>query len=478
VDFTRLQTFIDTTWSAEVMAPLIEYVAIPCESPAFDPAWAEHGHMDRAVALLAGWTRDKLADVTGATVEVLSLPARTPAVFIDVPGGPGPPVLIYGHLDKQPPMAGWLNGRGAWTPVIEGDRLYGRGGADDGYSIFSAVLAILALREQGLAHPRCMILIEACEESGSHDLPFYVDLLAARMGAPAIVVALDSGCGNYDQLWVTTSLRGQVAGVLSVRVMTEAVHSGEASGIVPSSFRIATRLLARLEDPDTGEIVAPQFRVEIPPQRRAEALVSGAALGSGVYDRLPFVEGAGPVTQDVTELALNRAWRPQLAITGIDGLPTIAKAASVMQPSTALKLSLRVPPTLDSVAAGETLKALLEADPPYGCEVSFDIDFVSPGWHAPATAAWLEASLDEGSRRAFGLPGALVGGGGGIPFLNMLGERFPQTQFVVTGVLGPSSNAHGPNEFLHIPTAQKVTATLAQVLHDAQGLTLGGAGPT
>jgi acetylornithine deacetylase/succinyl-diaminopimelate desuccinylase-like protein len=241
---------------------------------------------------------------------------------------------------------------------------------------------------------------------------------------------------------------------------------------VPSSCRIATRLLARLEDPDTGEIVAPQFRVDIPAQRRAEVVVSGTALGSAVYDRLPFAEGAGPVTNDVAELALNRAWRPQLAVTGIDGLPTIAEAASVMQPRTALKLSLRVPPTLDPILAGQNLKALLEADPPYGCEVSFKVDFVSPGWHAPPTASWLEASLDEGSRRAFGLPGALFGGGGGIPFLTMLGERFPQTQFVVTGVLGPNSNAHGPNEFLHIPTALKVTAALAQVLHDAQAFSL------
>lgn len=467
MNFTRLQAFIDATWTADVMAPLIEYMAIPCESPAFDPAWAEHGHMDRAVTLLAGWARSKLADVPGATVEVLTLPGRTPVIFVNVPDQPGDPVLIYGHLDKQPPMMGWVNGRSAWTPVIEGDRLYGRGGADDGYSIFSAVLAILALRAQGAAHPRCMILIEACEESGSEDLPFYIDLLAPRLGAPGVVIALDSSCGNYDQLWVTTSLRGQVAGVLSVRVLAEGVHSGEASGIVPSSFRIATRLLARLEDPDTGEIIAPQFQVEIPPQRRAEAVVSAVALGRGVYDGLPFAEGARPVTEDVTELALNRSWRPQLAITGIDGLPAIASAASVMQPATALKLSLRLPPTLDPTLAGQTLKTLLEADPPYGCKVSFDIDFVSPGWHAPPTAAWLEASLDAGSRRAFGLPGALFGGGGGIPFLTMLGERFPKTQFVVTGVLGPSSNAHGPNEFLHIPTALKITAALAQTLHDA-----------
>jgi acetylornithine deacetylase/succinyl-diaminopimelate desuccinylase-like protein len=467
MDFSRLKSFVDAEWTARVMDPLLEYMAIPCESPAFDPAWAEHGHIDRAAALLADWARAQLSSVPGATVEVIRLESRTPIVFVEIPGDSGDPVLIYGHLDKQPPMEPWAHGRSAWVPSLEGDRLYGRGGADDGYSIFSAVLSVLALREQGASHPRCLILIEGCEESGSEDLPFYIDHLLDRLGRPGLVVALDSGCGDYDQLWVTTSLRGQVAGVLSVRVLTQGVHSGEASGIVPSSFRIATRLIARLEDPDTGEIVAPGFAVVIPEQRRLEAAAAAVALGSKIHGVLPFVEGARPVSPSGAQLALNRSWRPQLAVTGIDGLPAVDEAASVMEPFTALKLSLRVPPTSDPIETGRALKNLLESDPPYGAAVSFDIDFVSPGWHAPATEPWLSESLQRASQQTFGRSSALFGGGGGIPFLTMLGEKFPQTQFVVTGVLGPQSNAHGPNEFLHLPTALKVTAALSQVLHDA-----------
>lgn len=449
------------------MDTLLEYMSIPCESPAFDPHWAAHGHMDRAAALLADWAREQLAGIAGATVEVIRLESRTPVLFVDIPGSLGEPVLIYGHLDKQPPMEPWAPGRSAWIPSLEGDRLYGRGGADDGYSIFSAILAVLALREQDVAHPRCLILIEACEESSSEDLPFYIDHLLDRLGRPCLVVALDSGCGDYDQLWATTSLRGQVAGVLGVRVLSEGVHSGEASGVIPSSFRIATGLIGRLEDPDSGEIIAPEFAIRIPDQRRLEAASAAAALGSAIHDALPFVEGAEPVTLDGTELVLNRAWRPQLAVTGIGGLPAIADAASVMQPMTALKLSLRIPPTMDPETAGRDLKALLERNPPYGAEVSFDIDFISPGWHAPPTEPWLSASLERASQRAFGRPGALYGGGGGIPFLTMLGQKFPRTQFFVTGVLGPQSNAHGPNEFLHLPAALKVTAALAHVLHDS-----------
>ncbi|HEY0662192.1 MAG TPA: M20/M25/M40 family metallo-hydrolase [Lysobacter sp.] len=467
MDFPTLQDFIARRWDADVMPALLEYIAIPCESPAFDLDWATRGHMDRAVELITRWAREQLRAVPGAAVEVIALPTRTPVIFIDIPGDAGAPVLIYGHLDKQPAMAGWSPGRSAWTPVIEGERLYGRGGADDGYATFGAIAAVQALRAQGLPHPRCMILIEACEESGSADLPYYVEHLAPRIGVPAVVIALDAGCGNYDQLWLTTSLRGQVAGRLSVRVLDEGVHSGDASGVVPSSFRIARRLLSRLEDPDSGEIVVPEFHVPVPDARRAQAASAAAALGTDLHAQLPFSRGMQPVTDDLTELALNRSWRPQLAITGIDGLPGVANAAAVMQPITTLKLSLRLPPTLDPDLAARHLQAILETDPPYSSQVAFVIDMVSRGWHAPAVAPWLGASLDAASTLAFGAPSALIGGGGGIPFLAMLGERFPEAQFVVTGVLGPQSNAHGPNEFLHLPTAKRITAVVAQVLRDA-----------
>lgn len=465
----RLQTCIEQRWARHVMPTLVDYIAIPCVSPAFEPDWDEQGHMIKAAELLADWAQEHLAAIGGATVEIQELPGRTPLLYIDVPGtAPGDaPILLYGHLDKQPAMDGWVAGRSAWSPKMEGDRLYGRGGADDGYALFSAVLALLALEDQHLARPRCVVLIEASEESSSEDLPFYFDQLAARLGSPSLVVALDSMCGNYDQLWTTTSLRGQVAGTLTVRVLDEAIHSGEASGIVPSSFRIATGLLARIEDPETGRITAPDFIVDVPAARLVEADIAANVLGESVFDAMPFARGVKPVNDDVAALITQRSWRAQLAVTGADGLPAVGDAASVMLPETSLKLSLRLPPTLDAGAAGAALKRLLEEHPPYGCHISFDIAFASPGWHAPDTAGWLANALDDASHRTFGQPCVSYGGGGGIPFLNMLGERFPQAQFVVTGVLGPQSNAHGPNEFLHIPTAIKVTAALATIIHAA-----------
>jgi acetylornithine deacetylase/succinyl-diaminopimelate desuccinylase-like protein len=363
-------------------------------------------------------------------------------------------------------MVGWAEGYGPWLPRLEGDRLYGRGGADDGYAMFAALAALDALRDQAVPHARCVIVIEACEESGSYDLPPYIDHLAARIGRPSLVICLDSGCGNYDQLWLTTSLRGIAGGTLKVEVLTEGVHSGHASGVVPSSFRILRQLLSRLEDEATGTIRLSDLYAQIPAERVSQARVAAAALGDEVFTEYPFAVGTRPMADDPTELVLNRTWRPQLAVIGIDGLPSPGDAGNVLLPYTTAKLSLRLPPTLDAEDAGATLKQLLEAAPPNGARVAFTPQAASAGWNAPALAPWLAASVARASEAAFGRPPAYMGEGGSIPFMAMLGERFPAAQFVVTGVLGPHSNAHGPNEFLHLPTGRRITAAIAQVLAD------------
>ena len=466
IDVAKAKRDIDQCWGDEIVPTLAEYIKIPNKSPAFDPDWAAHGYMDEAVAMFKRWARAKLPLLSGAHFDTVRLPGRTPVILIDVPGEGTDTVLLYGHLDKQPEMTGWADGFGPWTPRLEGDKLYGRGGADDGYAMFSALSALLALREQGVPHARCVILIEACEESGSYDLPAYVDHLAARLGSPSLVVCLDSGCGNYDQLWLTTSLRGLVSGTLKARVLTEGVHSGHASGVVPSSFRIMRQLVSRLEDEATGAVRPAEFYSQIPADRVTQARRAAAALGDAVYTEYPFAPGVSPMGDDLTELVLNRTWRPQLAVTGIAGLPSPGDAGNVLLPFTEAKLSLRLPPTVDAEGAGARLCTLLEKDPPYGAQVELSLESSASGWNAPALASWLEQSLARASEAAFGAPPAYMGEGGSIPFMAMLGEKFPQAQFVVTGVLGPHSNAHGPNEFLHIPTGQRVTAVIAQILAD------------
>ena len=466
LDIAKARRFVDQCWGDEVIPTLVEYIKIPNKSPSFDPGWAAHGYMENAVALFERWARARLSSLPGASLEIVRLPERTPVIVIDVPGEGEETVLLYGHLDKQPEMVGWTDGYGPWIPRLEGDKLYGRGGADDGYAMFGVLSALLALRDQGVPHAHCIVLIEACEESGSYDLPYYFDHLAGRIGSPSLVVCLDSGCGNYDQLWLTTSLRGIASGTLTVRVLDEGVHSGDASGVVPSSFRILRRLLSRLEDEETGAIRPEELYVQVPSERVAQARRAAASLGDTVYTKFPLMPGMSAMSEDLTELVLNRTWRPQLAVIGVDGLPDPLNAGNVLLPSTVAKLSLRLPPTLDPDAAGDSVRTLLEKNPPYRARVEFEPGSSAAGWNAPALAPWLEHSLERASEAAFGAPPAYMGEGGSIPFMAMLGEKFPQAQFVVTGVLGPHSNAHGPNEFLHIPTGKRVSIVIAQVLAD------------
>ncbi len=471
MDNSKLRDFVGGVWDDEVVPQLVDYIKIPNKSPMFDPDWVKHGYMDDAVALMEKWARSKLDQLPGSSLEVVRLEGRTPLIYIEVPAlgmpeGNDDTVVLYGHLDKQPEMTGWADDLGPWKPVIKGDKLYGRGGADDGYAIFGSLTALLGLHQQGVAHARCVILIEACEESGSYDLPHYVDHLADRIGNPSLVVCLDSGCANYDQLWLTTSLRGMTGGDLSVEVLTEGVHSGDASGVVPDSFRVIRHLLSRLEDPASGAILPPELQTEIPEERVDQARQCAEILGDEVYSKFPWVEGMRPIDDDPVQLILNRTWRPQLAITGVDGLPALDSAGNVLRPGTALKLSLRVPPTVDGRKAGYFVKELLEKDPPYGCKVRFTVEKDGSGWNAPPLSAWLSDSVAEASRQAFGAEAAYMGEGGSIPFMGMLGEKFPAAQFLITGVLGPHSNAHGPNEFLHIPTGKRVTMVVAMVLAD------------
>lgn len=460
----RVWDFVERTWTASVIPTLEEYITIPNQSPGFDPHWQQHGHMERAVELLVHWIEQQR--VPGLTLDVVRLPGRTPLLFIEVASRTTETVLLYGHLDKQPPMDGWEAGLGPWTPVLRSGKLYGRGAADDGYAVFAAVTAIQALKAQGLPCARCVILIEACEESGSSDLPHYIDALAERIGTPSLVVALDSGCGNYEQLWITSSLRGLITGTLTVSTLTEGVHSGAASGIVPSTFRLLRQLLERIEDGATGTIIPRDLYVAVPDERLRQIAATAAVLGSTVYESFPFQPGTTPVTDDVAELLLNRTWRPQLEITGAAGLPQIERAGNVLRPFTTAKLSLRIPPTADPDAAAQTLKLLVEDNPPSGAHVRFECAEGSGGWNAPPLAAWLAQSAAQASLDFFGHEACYMGEGGTIPFMSLLGRKFPQAQFLITGVLGPHSNAHGPNEFLHLATAMRVTAAVARVLHD------------
>src|SRR6266436_289645 len=427
-------SFIQRRWTEDVLPALIRYIEIPAKSPAFDRDWAAHGHLDRAVALIEEWSRRR--PIEGLTVETVRLPGRTPVILMEVPGTSPETILLYGHCDKQPEMTGWAEGLGPWVPVRRGDRLYGRGAQDDGYAAFCALTAIEAVQEAGAPHARLVVLIEASEESGSPDLPAYMEAFAARIGEPDLVICLDSGCGNYEQLWGTASLRGVINGVLTVEVLSEGVHSGAASGIVPSSFRILRALLSRVEDERTGEILLRDLHADIPRERIEQARAVSGMLAKRLAE-FPFVSGVRAMHDDPLAALLAGTWRPALSITGAAGLPSPTDGGNVLRPQTAAKLSLRLPPTVSAAHAAKRLKQTLEAEPPYGARVTFQAESPGDGWDAPATAPWLADAMRRASEAYFGQPAMSQGTGGSIPFMARLGARYPQAQFMITGVLGP-----------------------------------------
>ena len=483
---TQALSQVSQQWDSDIVRQITDYIAIPAKSPMFDPDWAAHGYIDKVMRNAADWVRAQ--KVEGLSLEIISLPGRTPVLFFEVPAfngttsnaevktPSGQTVLMYGHLDKQPEFTGWRSDLGPWTPKYEDGKLYGRGGADDGYAVYAGIAAIQALKTQGVAHPRIVGLIETCEESGSRDLLPYVDALREpgrnRLGDVALVICLDSGAGNYDQLWLTSSLRGMATGVLKVEILTEGVHSGDASGLVPSSFRIMRQVLDRLEDSATGRLLPASFHCEVPADRLAQAKATAAILGDEVHKRFPWAHYdcggstafALPTTIDPVQGLLNRTWSPTLSVTGAEGFPAMQDAGNVLRPYTAFKFSLRLPPLVDAALAVQELKTLLEDNAPYQAKVTFSGHGGATGWNAPSTSPWFEQALNEASTAHFGAPCGYIGQGGTIPLMNMLSLGFPKAQMMVCGVLGPRSNAHGPNEFLHVPYAKKLTAAVAHVI--------------
>ena len=464
---------VNAQWDGDIVKQISDYIAIPAKSPGFDSNWAQNGFIDTVMRNAATWVEAQ--KVEGLTLEIVRLEGRTPVLFFEIPATRAhstQTVLMYGHLDKQPEFTGWRSDLGPWTPKYEDGKLYGRGGADDGYAVYASIAAVQALKAQNVPHPRIVGLIETCEESGSYDLLPYVTALKERLGQVALVVCLDSGAGNYDQLWLTTSLRGNGGGVLKVEVLTEGVHSGDASGLVPSSFRIMRQVLDRLEDSKTGRLLPASFHCDIPADRLLQAQVTANTLGDELYKRFPWAhydcEGSTnftlPTTTDPLEALLNRTWRPTLSVTGAEGFPAFKDAGNVLRPYTAFKLSLRFPPLVDASAAIQELKKLLEDNAPYQAKVTFDGHGGASGWNAPSTVNWFETALNDASQNYFGAPCATIGQGGTIPLMNMLSKGFPTAQMMVCGVLGPKSNAHGPNEFLHVPYAKKLTAAVAHVM--------------
>ncbi len=460
----KLEDFINNIWDTSIIPELEEYIKIPAKSPNYDQDWIENGYLKEAGERIHKWCTK--SEIKGLKAELLTPEGKTPLLFIEIDGtdpNRDTSVLMYGHIDKQPESTGWDDNKGPWKPVTENNRLYGRGGADDGYSVFMAIASIKALQEQNIPHPHCSLVIESCEESGSFDLDYYFDFLKNRMKTPDLVICLDSGCGNYEQLWLTTSLRGALVGNLSVEILKEGIHSGN-SGMVASSFRILRQLLSRIEDENTGNILLDDLHVNIPDSRIEQADKAADILGDDLVNALPLTEGASLVSENKTELILNSTWKPTLSYIAAGGFPEHGQSGNVLRPGTSLTLSFRLPPTIDTKTAKQKIKDVLEANPPYSAKVTFQSNKGGEGWSMKEHPQWLENAVSKSSRIFFGKEPAFIGEGGSIPLMNMLSKKFPEAEFIVTGVIGPHANAHGPNEFLDIPMAKKLTACISFIL--------------
>ena len=457
-----LEKDINDFWDVNILPTLTEYIKIPNKSPAFDPDWKQNGYMHDVLELAKKWVEKFQPE--GSIIHIDEGGDKTPMIIVEIPGEREGNILMYGHLDKQPEMEGWKDDLGPWTPVFRDNRLYGRGGADDGYALFASLGSILSLKNQGAKLPRIVVLIEFCEESGSPDLPYYMDKFAETIGDVDLVICLDSGAGNYDQFWSTVSLRGMISCNLKVEVLNEGVHSGNASGMVPSSFRLIRQLISRLEDEVSGEILIPELHADIPNHRYAEAEKMASAL-NGDFGSFPWHNATSPMTKNTVDGLIGRTWKPTLSVVGSGGIPSIQNGGNVLRPYTELKLSFRLPPTVNCNIAMDAVDKVLNNDPPNNASVTIDWDEPANGWNAPKLSEWLENAIEDASQSFYNKAAMAMGEGGTIPFMAMLGEQFPAAQFVVTGVLGPNSNAHGPNEFIHIPFAKKLSASIAFILN-------------
>ena len=448
----------------DALATLTNYAEIPCLSPLYDANWRENGHIDEAIELLANWARQR--QLENFDVEIHRLDDRTPMLVVTVGATAAieGTAVLYGHLDKQPPLGDWSEGLGPFSPIRRGDRLYARGVADDGYSTFAALLAIEALESNDIPHGRCVVMIEASEESGSTDLEAYLDALRTHLGDVELMICLDSGALTYDRLWVTTSLRGVLNVEITISVLEHGQHSGAASGVVPSSFRILRQLLDRVEDVSTGHILLDEMTAVIPDDHVNAARATAEEFGDIIARELPTLEGVQLMGTSAEDRILRRTWSPTLSIVGMGGIPDPTIAGNVLRPSTTAVLSFRLPPNVDAHVAQDALVRTLTTDVPSAAKVSLANWNIGDGWVAPPLAPWLAQALDEASIDAFGRPAGFSGEGGSIPFLASLARRYPGVQFVATGVLGPQSNAHAIDEMLDLPTAVGVTNSVITVL--------------
>ena len=411
LDLGNLMDRSDEIWEQSILPSLSDFIEIKALSPLFEPDWANLGELDATIELFCKWLDEQ--GISGMSYETHRIDDLSPVLLVTIEGtGPGE-VIFYSHLDKQPSKPElWSEGLHPLRAVRRDPWLYGRGSVDDGYGGYLCATSIRLLQEAGAPHPRCTLIIETCEESGSFDLPPYLEELTDQLGDPDMVVVMDSGGPDYDHVWMTEALRGLVSGTLSVKVSHEGIHSGNSGGSIPSSFRIQRILLDRVEDSDSGRVLVPEMHAEIPEEVREKAAALAGIVGNSIWEQFPTVDSLRQASETTEDMIVAMNWEPTLSIIGADGMPSVQVAGNVLRTNTDLKLSFRIPPGVDSEVAIASAKKILEEDPPYGAEVTFTPDSCADGFHAPPLEGAISDAIHDASMELTGLPHWLLGPGG------------------------------------------------------------------
>ena len=453
---------ISEFWDKKALPSLMDFIRIPALSTAFDAEWKKHGYLYQTCEHVAAWIQKQIPD---AKCEIIQDGERTPCLFVEILSKNveknDTTVAFYGHFDRQPEASGWGEGLGPWNPVIRNGKLYGRGTSDDGYSVYMMIAAIAALREKQIDHPRCIGIFETQEESGSLDLPYYLQKLKDRFNNPTSLFVLDSHCGDYQRVWLSASLRGIMSGTLTVKTLDHGVHSGTYSGMVPDAFAIAQTLLTRLHDPITGEVKIDACHTQIPETRRQQLTYASEVLGDLVWNHSPLLEGVSTKLNKNDEILVNITWKPALTVIGVEGLPCIANAANVVTKEVKFALSMRLPPNINTKLAAQSVRETLLKNPPYGAHVDWTNVNVHPGWAMKSANVKNEELLDQASQIVFGQKAVFTGQGGSMSVIADFEKTFPNSTIVLTGILGPDSNAHAPNESLDIQYTKQLTEVIS-----------------
>lgn len=464
MNYETTQKIVEEQFTKEILPNLSEFIKIDNLSPAYDKEWNTNGKLEHAAKFCLDWALKQ--GIKGIKGELIKDEDKTPVIFIEIEAlNSDKNILMYGHFDKQPHFTGWAEGLGPTTPVIKDGFLYGRGGADDGYAIFSCITALKAIQEQGGKHGRIVLLIEGSEESGSIHLVPYITKLKDRIGTPDLLVCLDSGCQDYDTLWITNSLRGVVILDVTVETLEEGVHSGAGSGLAPDSFTVLRNILDRIDDSKTQKVIE-EFHVEVPKNRLDEINRVAELKKEKVLEHVKLTPGVEPLTHDYTELIIRNTWAPTLVVVGASGLPAHDTAGNVLRPNTSFRLSMRLPPTYDPNVAMERLNEIVTKDPPFNAKITTSRKNPGPGWNNKQFSQKLHDSLNTSSQKLWGKEYFSFGEGGSIPFIKLLADSFPECEIIVCGVLGPNSNAHSCNEALNIGYCKNITSTITHTLHD------------